>query len=216
MRLFHAKIAGNNCLPNNFRMLVSGPTGAGKTKFVENLIWSNRIPEKFSNIYYCYPDHFDQPPVDWDNWPDILVTFVPYLPDINFIRSMKPKSLLVLDDNFDEAIKSPAIGQMMKIHSRRKFSVILISQMYFESGPFSRVIRNQLNAVVLFRNFCDDKINHRIAAQLGVKDQFMMAEKATEDRKFDPVVILSNEIVEIPEMRVQTNYLSDTCSFCYK
>ena len=215
MRLYRAKIVGKNYLPKNFRLLISGPSGSGKTTWVERLIKSNRIRYKFKHIYYCYPDHFDEPPVDWDKWDDIIVTFVPFLPDIEYIKSMKENSLLVLDDNFDEAIKSPVIAQALKIHSRRKFSVILITQSFFEIGPFSRTIRNQLNAVVLYRNFGDYQINHKVAKQLGVYKQFLLAEKETKDKKFDPIVILSNEIVQQPEMRVQSNFLSAFNSYCY-
>jgi len=216
MRLYHAQLVGDNCLPDHFRMLVSGPTGSGKTKFVENLIHSKRIRKKFSRIYYAFPDHFVENPVNWDQWPDYIVTFLPFLPDVEFIQNMEPDSLLVLDDNFPDAIKSPAISQAMRIHSRRKFSVILISQMFYEAGPYSRTIRNQLNAIVLFRNFCDCSINRRIATQLGVKDQFLQAEKVTQKSKYNPIVILSGEIVTTHEMRVQTDYLSTAYSLCYK
>ena len=215
MRLFHGKIVGDNCLPKHFRMIVSGPSGAGKTTWVENFIKSKRIQEPIKHIYYVYPDDFDEPPVDWDKWADTVVTYVPFMPDINFFKSMVEDSLIVFDDNFDQAIKSSAISQAMRIHSRRKFSVILITQMFYESGPHSRTIRNQLNAVVLYRNFGDIKINHRIASQLGVHEQFLKAEKATKDKKFDPIVILSNEIVTCHSMRVQTNYLADNFSYCY-
>jgi len=216
MRLFHGKLVGTNDLPEHFRMLVSGPSGSGKTQFVANLIRSKRIKKPIKHIYYSYPDHFDKPPVDWDTWDDIIVTYIPFLPDITFFRTMEPHSILVLDDNFDNAIKSPAISQAMKIHSRRKFSVILITQFFFEQGSYSRIIRNQLNAVVLYRNFADCTINRRVASQLGVLGQFLQAEKETESRKFDPIVILSHEIVKTPEMRVQSYYLSDNYSYCYK
>ena len=93
--------------------------------------------------------------------------------------------------------------------------MILVTQMFFELGPFSRVIRNQLNAVVLFRNFGDCKINRRVASQMGVLDQYVQAEKATKNKKFDPIVILSGEIVAIQEMRVQTDYLNNCVSYCY-
>jgi len=215
MRLFHGRIVGDNCLPNHFRMIVSGPSGSGKTTWVEQFIKSKRIQQPIKHIYYVYPDDFDEPPVDWDKWTDVVVTYVPFMPDIAFFKTMSEDSLIVFDDNFDQAIKSPSISQALRIHSRRKFSVILITQMFYEGGPFSRVIRNQLNAVVLYRNFGDIQINRRIASQLGVREQFLQAEKSTENIKFDPIVILSNEIVNCPSMRVQTNYLADNISYCY-
>jgi len=215
MRLYNGTLVGNNCLPKHFRMIVSGPTGSGKTTWVENFLKSKRLQEPIKHIYYCYPDDFDSPPVDWDTWNDTVVTFVPFMPDINFFKSMSKDSLIVFDDNFDQAIKNPSISQAMRIHSRRNFSVIMITQMFYELGPFSRIIRNQLNAVVLYRNFGDIKINRRIATQLGVHKPFLLAEKAVKDKKYEPIVILSNEIVETAAMRVQTNYLADNYSMCY-
>lgn len=208
MRQYCARIAGDNCLPEHFRMLVSGPTGCGKTTFVENLIKSDRLKVKPSRVYYCYPDDFDEPPVNWHEWNDILVTYVPSMPDIEFFKTIDKGSLVVFDDNFDQAIQNPSVCKAMKIHSRRKFSVILITQMFYEQGKHSRVIRNQLNALVLYRNFGDIQINRNIAMRHGVRKQYLMAEKETWNKKFDPVVILSNEIVDIPELRVQTSYLN--------
>ena len=214
MRIFNGKIAGDNCLPDHFRMIISGPTGSGKTTYVESLLRSKRIRKKFTRIYYCYPDDFDEPPVDWGEWEDVMVTFVPYMPGKDFFKSVEKDSLVVFDDNFDQAIKNPAISQAMRVHSRRRFSVILITQMFYEKGQYSRVIRNQCSALVLFRNFGDIMINSTIARQLGVSRQFKLAEEATKDLKYQPIVILNNEIVDIPEMRVQTNYLSDQ-PYCY-
>lgn len=182
---------------------------------MENLLHSKRIRRKFKYVYYCYPCHFDQPFVNWDSWPDIIVTYLPYIPDVDFFKNVKKDSVIIFDDNYEQVIKSAAVAQALKIHSRRGFSVILITQMYFDQGPYARVIRNQLNAVVLFRNFGDNSINKRVASQLGALEQFNEAEKATKNIKFDPVVILSPEIVELNVMRVQTNYLANNYSFCY-
>ena len=215
MRLYRAQFVGKNQLPRNFRMLVSGPTGSGKTSFVEELIQSDRVEKKFENIYYCYPDHFEEPPVQWDNWPDVIVHYIPFIPDISFIKTIKKDSLLVFDDNYDQIIKNSAISSAMKIYARRNFSVIIITQFYYENGTFSRVIRNQMNAVVLFPNFGDSSMNKTIAKQLGVSTQFNLAKKETENRKYDPIVILSNEIVSTPELRVQTRYLTQY-PYCYK
>ena len=88
--------------------------------------------------------------------------------------------------------------------------------MFYEQGKYSRVIKNQLSGLVLFRNFCDQKINHNIARQLGVLPGFKLAEEHTINTKFDPVVILSAEIVENSRFRVFTNYLSDSDLVCPK
>lgn len=216
MRLYNAKIVGKNTLPENFRLLVSGPTGCGKTTFVKNLITSKRLKSKITHIYYIYPDSFDAPPVDWHTLPNLIITYCPFIPDHDFISNIKKNSLLVLDDVFDSAIKSRAISDALRIHSRRRFSMILITQNFFDSGKHSVSMRNQLNAVVLFRNFGNVRTNRQVADQLDVKQQFLQAEKATESRKFDPIVILSSEIVKTAEMRVQTSYLHPYISYCYK
>ena len=115
MRLYTAKIVGKNVLPEHFRLLVSGPTGSGKTSFVKKLIQSKRLSNEISHVYYCYPDIFDEPPVDWHDLPNLIVTYLPYIPDLNYIRNLKKGSLLVLDDNFENAIKSSSISSTLKI-----------------------------------------------------------------------------------------------------
>ena len=216
MRLYNAKIVGKNTLPEHFRLLVSGPTGCGKTSFVKKLIQSKRLKKKIRHVYYCYPDSFDEPPVDWHEIPDLIITYCPFIPDHDFIKNIKKGSLLVLDDVFDTAIKSRAISDALRIHSRRRFSMVLITQNFFDSGQHSVSMRNQLNAVALFRNFGNIRTNRQVADQLDVKSQFLQAEKYTENQKFNPIVILSAEIVTTPEMRVQTDYLHPFLSYCYK
>ena len=218
MRLIQAEKIGQNKLPDHFRLLVSGPSGCGKTTWIENLIFSNRISKPFTRIYYIYPSDFETPPVDWDQWDSHCVTFVNFIPDLKFFHRIEADSLVVFDDNFEEVANSPLISKVMRIHSRRRFSVILVCQMFFERAKYSRVIKNQLNGLVMFRNFIDVKINHNIARQLGVLKAFKKAEDYVSNTKYDPVVILSPEICLNTKFRVFTNYLSETsftdsCSF---
>ena len=216
MRIIRAEKIGCNKLPDHFRLLVSGPTGCGKTTWIEKLIFSERISKPFSRIYYIYPEDFESPPVDWDKWDSNCVTFVNYIPDMKFFHEIEADSLVVFDDNFDDVINNPLISKIMRIHARRKFSVILVTQMFFEKGKFSRVIKNQLNGLVLFRNFCDYKINHNIARQLGVLSGYQNAEKSLEGIKYEPIVLLSSEVVDHLKCRVFINYLSKNDIYCEK
>ena len=148
MRIIRAEKIGQNSLPGHFRLLVSGPTGCGKTTWIENLIHSKRISKKFSRIYYIYPPDFESPPVDWDSWDSQNVTYVNYIPDLKFFHKLEADSLVVFDDNFEQVINNPLISKVMRIHARRKFSVILVTQMFYEQGKYSRVIKNQLSGLV--------------------------------------------------------------------
>ncbi len=84
-----------------FGAIVSGPTKAGKTEWVKNLIrhaqeMIDPLPEK---IWWCYSQW--QP-----SYTDLcgLVTFVEGIPDISTIGNGKPQ-LLVLDDLMQEMKK---------------------------------------------------------------------------------------------------------------
>ena len=93
-------------------MLVSGSSGTGKndmsyilnklnflgkTTFIENLIKSNRIDRKFKTIYYVYPYHLFEPPVNWDSeFEDVNVEFMNELPTIKFFETAEKSSVLAV------------------------------------------------------------------------------------------------------------------------
>ena len=64
MRTFESELFQSSFkLKAPFTMLVSGSSGAGKTKFIESLIKNNKINPPPKTIYYHYPVELNSIPV---------------------------------------------------------------------------------------------------------------------------------------------------------
>ena len=64
MRTFDAELLNTSFkLQAPFTMLVSGSSGAGKTKFIENIVRNNKIETRPRTIYYHYPAELRAIPV---------------------------------------------------------------------------------------------------------------------------------------------------------
>ena len=128
-----------------FRMLISGSSGTGKTTFIENLLKSDRIDREFSTVYYCYPHHLGDPPVDWHDTLQCNIEYLTHLPDLRFFDTAEPDSLLILDDLWTETCNSKDLIAAFKIISRkRRVSMIVVTQSYFSGGAEGREIRNNM------------------------------------------------------------------------
>lgn len=137
-----------------FRMIVSGSTGVGKTHFCRKFL-SSRFIKKPSKIYYFYNDFYDTSPEIW-RLKGIPFSPFPGLPSIDFFRSIEPGSVVVIDDQYRNCIKSKGfswlenkitnltlvITSVMQLLSRHSsFSIVLITQNLYEQGKECRNIR---------------------------------------------------------------------------
>jgi hypothetical protein len=51
------------------------------------------------------------------------------LPSTKFLANIKPNSMVIIDDQFDEAVNSPDVARAFKIDRRhKKFTIALITQ----------------------------------------------------------------------------------------
>ena len=76
------------------------------------------------------------------------------LPSAAFFGTLERNSCVIIDDQFDEAVKDPNIRQAFKVDRRHsRFSIILITQSIFDNGKISKGIRNNCEIWVLFKNF---------------------------------------------------------------
>ena len=87
-----------------FRMIISGSTGVGKTRFCRNFLTSKfvKAPKK---IYYFYNDFYESSPEIWKIKGVPFSTF-PGLPTIDFFRDIESNSVVIIDDQFRSCIKS--------------------------------------------------------------------------------------------------------------
>ena len=103
---------------------------------------------------------------------------------------LERNSCVVIDDSFDEALKSSAIDHLFRVISgKRNICVMIMTQNNFSKGKYGREIRNSCNFSVLFRNCCDVSINENIARMAGMKKAYDSAYIDLQGQKY-PYMLL--------------------------
>ena len=137
-------------LHHPFSMCVSGSSGVGKTQFAFNLI-KNKLSGNIRHVVYfgCLNS---KKPLNWHTkLPNISITYKEGIPNRDFFERLKPKTLVVIDDMYDDAINSKDISHAFRVTRRHlKFSIILISHNLFEPGKYGKTIRQNCEQFCLF------------------------------------------------------------------
>lgn len=94
-------------------LLVSGRTGWGKTTFVKKILQSKCLERKIRHFYYCNPDSFDSPPIDWHTIPDLIVTYCHFCLTTNLWKIWK--NSLIFSTKIFKPIKFTNMSLKMKI-----------------------------------------------------------------------------------------------------
>ena len=85
---------------------------------------------------------------------DVEVQYYEGLPSSAFFATIPKRSVVVIDDQYEESINAPQIAKAFKMDRRHnEFSIILITQSIFENGKYAKCIRNNSQILVLFRNY---------------------------------------------------------------
>jgi len=174
-----------------YRMLISGSSGSGKTFLAEKILSRPDLFEKrIEKIIYFYPSFLDKRPVKWDTSLDIPISYRRGLPKKEDIIDLKSHTTLVIDDNYDKAINCSFIDHLFRVMSRKRvINVILITQNNFMAGRYGRNIRNSCNFTVLMRNSVDERINRRVANQMGLLKAFKTASEMTKHETYPYIFI---------------------------
>ena len=135
-------------LRHPFTMVISGPTGSGKTLWVKRLIElrdtvSFPPPLKVTYFYGEYQSLFDE---------IMNVEFVNGLDGIENYGSREPEWIIV-EDLMLESSNSAVISNLFSRASHhRNLSVILLTQNFFCKGKETRNITLNAQYVILFKN----------------------------------------------------------------
>lgn len=191
-------------LKHPFTAIVAGPTKAGKTVWVKNLILhkDSMIFPPPQQIYYCY--------TEWQPlYQELLnygVKMVEGLPDIAQIKTetSEPK-FLILDDLMQEMKSDKKLVQLFTRGSHHwNISVLHIVQNLFFDGL--RTSRVNTQYLVLMKNPSDQLQASNLAKQLfpGNTKYFMEAYKDACSESFGYLFVdLSQDTPE--QLRLQTN-----------
>jgi len=148
-------------LKHPFTMLISDPTGSGKTLWLIKLIKLKSSFPKPKKIYYFYGEY--QPIFD-------------SIEGVKFIRGLQEDVIeniggtptwIIFDDLMNDAINSQKVSDLFTKGSHHKnISVILLVQNFFAQGKQMRNISLNSHYIVLFKNPRDKTIARSIARQM--------------------------------------------------
>lgn len=136
-------------------ILVSGPTGCGKTRFVCKVLHDRLIspfPERIIWVYAEWQNEYDRLKEEFPN-----IEFKDkYTDELYQTLSPKETNLLVLDDQMSETSDSKSLVQLFtKGSHHRNLSIIYLVQNLFFQGKSSRTISLNSHYIVVFRNMRD-------------------------------------------------------------
>ena len=152
-------------LEKPFRLIIAGPSGAGKTTFLRELVNNCHFDSPFETIYYHYPDYLDEIPVQFDQ----IVDYRQGLLNVNEFSSVPKNSLIIYDDLMNECGKSEDTMKLFTVMARkRNVSLIYLVQNIFDNSTHFRNIRLNASGVVMFNFSASTDITKRVIGQFGL------------------------------------------------
>ena len=205
------KISGNT-IPENkfsfpFRMILSGSSGSGKTHFAGELLRRNDLfQEKVSNVVYYYPGYLSRAPVNWEDEFDMPVSYKEGLPTREELVQLPKNTCVVIDDSYDQAVKSSCIDHLFRVISgKHRLCVMIMTQNNFTKGKYGREIRNSCNFSALFRNCCDASINEKAAQMSGLRKAYLAASRHVENEMYPYVFLDQSQQGQLSNYRLYTD-----------
>ena len=194
------------CFDPVWRGFISGSSSAGKTHFARLLLEAKLF--KFRRVYYYHPDINEQFPTNWNQFLAQPVIYQAGLPTTDDLLDLPSDSCIILDDLFREAAGSQHIDYLFRVLSgKMRLHVIIMTQRYFDQGAYALSIRNSSNYHVLMNN-ADRRINCRAAHSLGLKTDFMIAERANQSKLYPYIFIDQTNKARVSGLQVYTDILS--------
>ena len=151
-----------------FTGIVAGPTGCGKSSWIETLLRNLRkIIPRPEKIYWCYSE--------WQKLYESItgVEFIEGVLDIEIIDK-SVRNLVIIDDLMEE--KDDSVTKLFtKASHHRNTSVLYITQNIFEKHKDSRTISLNAQYMIAFKNPRDpSQIQHLARQMYPTNPDYMM------------------------------------------
>ena len=136
-------------------IMISGPTGCGKTYFTHKLLCNNMFTQLVSSILYCYgvyQDYFNKMKIS-------NLEFHKGLPFLEKVQSLKDDNfhIIVVDDLMGYIVKSVETQNLFtKYCHHYNITAIFLTQNIFAQGLCSQTININTHILVLFANKRDE------------------------------------------------------------
>ena len=98
------------------RALFSGSSQSGKSFLIGELLKNQEriYGESWSYICYFYPRLLDSSPVDYETKTNVPLSYFAGFPEKTFLDSLPENSLIIIDDQSSELVKSELIATLFK------------------------------------------------------------------------------------------------------
>ena len=153
-------------------IVISGPTGAGKTMWTHKLLSNGMFSQQPSSVVYCYGAYqkmFDNFHKDIPN-----IHFHSGLPSSDFIEGMNNGEfhILVLDDLMEEVVHGgiEVMNLFTRLCHHYNITAIFVTQNIFAQGKYARSIALNTHYLVLFENKRDESQIVHLARQVSPHD----------------------------------------------
>ena len=191
-------------------MILSGSSESGKTRFARDLLQRQDLfADHVQSVVYYYPCYLEEKPVSWHTQLEIPVTYHVGLPTKDELIALPKNCCVVLDDLYDDAIKSETIDHLFRVISgKKKICVMIMTQNNFTQGKYGRDIRNTCNFSVLFRNCCDSHINKRVTSMAGLGRAYDAAVHSQRGDMYPYMFIDQSQQGQLSNYRLYTDIFS--------
>lgn len=148
-----------------FTMLLAGPSGAGKTSFVNQLLnnLNECVDKHIEEVIWCHTESNSLP--NTEQHSHINIQFIKGMPE-NFDNPKNKPLLIILDDLMMEGVSERICELFTRGSHHRNISVIFITQNIFYQGPHCRDISLNAKYIVVFKNPRDKTQFQHLARQI--------------------------------------------------
>lgn len=196
-------------------MMVSGPTGSGKTWWVNRLLSNDMFNQPVTSVLYCYGVYQEY----YRSMTIPNVNFYEGLPTVDVIKSMHDGNfhVIVLDDLMEYIIKSIDTQNLFtKYCHHYNITAIFITQNVFAQGPCARSISLNTHVIILFANKRDEQQAHILGKQISPTNIKLFREAYADATtpSYGYLVIDCNPRSP-PEFKFRTNIFPGEHTICY-
>ena len=190
--------------PSN--IIVSGPTGSGKTQFVSRILKTRNIDPFPTRILYLYSE-----------WQQEYDNLLESLPEITFQRGFPDKlmdlfvpsqnNLLILDDQMSKAGDTKELADLFtKGSHHRNLTIIYIVQNLFDKSKSMRTASLNSQYIILFKSPRDKSIIQHLGTQMFPKNTKFLVDAFEDATKVPYGYLLIDLRQDTPEeMRIRSN-----------
>jgi hypothetical protein len=201
----------NITLQHPSRFIIYGPSGSGKSSFVEKILLyqNNLFGFDFEKIIYCSGQVF--PNFDYVNNRKMIKT---QTLDKNILMSIdeNKKNIIIIDDNMHVMTNDILISDLFtKISHHKNITVVLILQNLFPKSKYMRDISSNSTYIVLMSNPRETLQVKTLSTQIdGANQNFILNcyIDATKGKPFS-YLFLDFDQSTPDELRVRTNIFPD-------